>query len=203
VKEKRDSTWEDIDMLEGDPAHRSMSMCNARFKPFWLTVEALEWEGLWDKGVFKKWNRSDLLKNDCVFTSRYVYKIKRSDKTGAAYRFKARLIVRGFEMEKGKDYLQNFSPTPGIAIARIITSIAAANDLELHSIDIEQAFLQADKLMEGVNGRYFINPPPGDQMLTTRILCMKCCDLYTEIPRRQEPYIKPWMPFSRAKVLIP
>jgi len=39
--------------------------------------------------------------------------------------------------------------------------MAAANDLELHSIDIEQAFLQADKLMEGVNGRYFINPPPG------------------------------------------
>jgi hypothetical protein len=70
--------------------------------------------------------------------SRYVYKIKRSTKTGAAYRFKTRLIVRGFEMEKGKDYLQNFSPTPGIAIADIITSIAAANDLELHSIDIEQ-----------------------------------------------------------------
>ena len=38
-------------------------------------------------------------------------------------------------------------------------------------------------------------------MLTTRILCMKCCDLYTEIPRRQEPYIKPWMPFLRAKVV--
>jgi hypothetical protein len=50
-------------------------------------------------------------------------------------------------MEKGKDNDQNFSPTPGIAIARIITSIAAANDLELHCIDIEQAFLQADKLM--------------------------------------------------------
>jgi hypothetical protein len=30
--------------------------------------------------------------------------------------------------------------------ARIITSIAAANALELHSIDIEQAFLQADKV---------------------------------------------------------
>jgi hypothetical protein len=61
-------------------------------------------------------------------------------------------------MEKGKDYDHNFSPTPGIAIARIITSIPAANDLELHSIDIEQAFLQADKLLEGANGRYFINP---------------------------------------------
>ncbi len=35
------------------------------------------------------------------------------------------------------------------------------NDLEIHSIDIEQVFLQADKLMEGVNDRYFINPSPG------------------------------------------
>jgi hypothetical protein len=45
-------------------------------------------------------------------------------------------------MEKGKDYDQNsdqnFSPTPGIAISCIITSITATNDLELHSIDIEQ-----------------------------------------------------------------
>jgi hypothetical protein len=49
----------------------------------------------------------------------------------------------------------------GIAMARIMVSLAAANDLELHSVDIEQAFTQADKLPEGVNGRYFINPPPG------------------------------------------
>ena len=33
--------------------------------------------------------------------------------------------------------------------------------MELHKIDIEQTFLQADKLDEGVNCRYFINPPPG------------------------------------------
>jgi hypothetical protein len=37
------SIWEDIDMLEDDPAHRGMTMCNARFKPFWLTVEGSEW----------------------------------------------------------------------------------------------------------------------------------------------------------------
>ena len=54
-------------------------------------------------------------------------------------------------MEKGKDYDQIFSPTPGITISRIDTSIVSANYLELHSIDIEQAFLQADKLLEVVN----------------------------------------------------
>ena len=40
-------------------------------------------------------------------------------------------------------------------------STAIANGMELHEVDIEQAFLQADKLDEGVIGRYFIDPPPG------------------------------------------
>jgi hypothetical protein len=58
-------------------------------------------------------------------------------------------------MEKGVDYVDNFSPTPGLAVARLMMSLAIVNDMELHKIDIEQAFLQTDKLDEGVNGRYF------------------------------------------------
>jgi len=77
-----ESIWEDIDMLEGDPVHWGMEMRNTRFKSFWLTTETSKWEGLWDKGVFKKWNFSDLLKNDRVFTSRYVYKLSGQSKLG-------------------------------------------------------------------------------------------------------------------------
>jgi hypothetical protein len=47
------------------------------------------------------------------------------------------------------------------ALVRIMVSFAPANNLELYSVDIEQSFTQADKLPEGVNGRYFINPPSG------------------------------------------
>ena len=64
-------------------------------------------------------------------------------------------------MEKGVDYVNNFSPTPGVAVARLMMSLAIANNMELHKIEIEQAFLEADKLVEDVNGRYFINPLPG------------------------------------------
>ena len=106
-------------------------------------------------------------------------------------------------MEKGKDYDQNFSPTPGIAIARIITSISAVNDLELHSIDIEQAFLQADNLMEGVNDRYFINPPPGSPDTNNK-------DIVYEVLRPSygnslspRALHKTMDDFLRAKVLIP
>jgi hypothetical protein len=70
--------------------------------------------------------------------SRYACKIRRPAETGAVYRFKARLILRGSEQEKGKKYDKKICSTPGIAIARIITSIAAANDLQLHSTDIRE-----------------------------------------------------------------
>ncbi len=69
--------------------------------------------------------------------------------------------MRGFQMEKGVDFDDSFSPTLGLAVGRFMLSLAVANDYELHACDIEQAFLQADKLPEGVNGRYFIQPPPG------------------------------------------
>ena len=87
-----------------------------------------------------------MLSNDRVFTSRYVYKLKQSAVTGEVYSFKARLIVRGFQMEKGVDFDDSFSPTPGLAVGRFMLSLAVANDYELHACDIEQAFLQADKL---------------------------------------------------------
>ena len=159
--EPLDTIFDEIDLLEEDPPHRGVAMRNARFRPYWIQAEEKEWQGLWDKGVFKKWSRKDLLSNDRVFTSRYVYKLKRSATTGEVYRFKARLIVRGFQMEKGVDFDDSFSPTPGLAVGRFMLSLAVANDYELHACDIEQAFLQADKLPEGVNGRYFIQPPPG------------------------------------------
>ena len=159
--EPHDTIFDEIDLLESDPQHRGAAMRNARFRPYWIQAEEKEWQGLWDKGVFKKWRRKDLLSNDRIFTSRYVYKLKRSASTGEVYRFKARLIVRGFQMEKGIDFDDSFSPTPGLAVGRFMLSLAVANDYELHACDIEQAFLQADKLPEGVNGRYFIQPPPG------------------------------------------
>jgi hypothetical protein len=64
-------------------------------------------------------------KNDRVFTSRYVYKLKRSAITGEVYRFKARLIVRDFRMERGVDFDDSFSPTPGLAVGRFMLSRAA------------------------------------------------------------------------------
>jgi hypothetical protein len=55
---------------------------------------------------------------------------------GLAQRMDTSYCTRFRDGER-KGYDQNFSPTPGIAIARNITSTASgANDLELHPVDI-------------------------------------------------------------------
>ena len=149
-----------IDMLQPDPAHRGAAMAS-NFRPFWLTAEQEEWAGLWQRKCFKVWKRADLARNDRIFTSRYVYKLKRDAITGKVSRFKARLIVQGFKMQQDVDYNDTFSPTPGSTATRVVVSIATAEDMELHSVDFTQAFIQADRLPEGVNGRFFVTPPPG------------------------------------------
>ena len=149
-----------IDMLEPDPAHRGSALASS-FRPFWLEAEKLEWDGLVERKCFKRWQVKDLLKDDRVFNARYVYKLKRDATTGLVSRFKARLIVQGFRMQKDLDYNDTFSPTPGSTASRMMISLATSQDWELHSCDFTQAFIQADRLPEGVNGRFFIRPPPG------------------------------------------
>jgi hypothetical protein len=135
-----------------------------------------------------------LLSNDRVFTSRYVYKLKRSAVTGEVYRFKARLIVRGFQMEKGVDFDHSFSPTPGLAVGRFMLSLAVANKYELHACDIGQAVLQADTLPEGVNGRYFIQPPPGSPTQITEMSCTRFAALFMVTPLHHALCTRPWTP---------
>jgi len=107
---------------------------------------------LWKRNCFKVWKRSDLAADDRVCTSRYVYKLKRDAISGKVSRFKARLIVQGFKMQQDVDYSDTFSPTPGSTATRTIISIATAEDLELHIVDVAEAFIQTDRLPEGVNG---------------------------------------------------
>jgi hypothetical protein len=151
----------DLDMLEPNPPNRTHAMRNERLRPFWVQSEEKEMQGLWKRGCFKKWNRRDLDPTDRVFGSRFHYNIKRDGRTGRVTNCKVRLVVMGNRMKEGEDYDDSFAPVPHATVARNIISIAAALDLELHSCDMAQAFIQADKLDEGINGRVFIRAPLG------------------------------------------
>eukprot|EP00961_Rhodomonas_salina_P279988 3782338-Rhodomonas_salina.2 len=64
-------------------------------------------------------------------------------------------------MKEGLDYQDAFAPVPHTTIGQMLMSMAAADNLHLHSVDLTQAFIQAERIPEGPNGRIFITPPPG------------------------------------------
>jgi len=81
-----------------------------------------------------------------------LHKLKRDTISGKVARFKSRLIIQGFKMQQDIDYNDTFSPTQSSTATQTIISIATAEDLELHSVDFTQAFIQADRLPEVING---------------------------------------------------
>jgi hypothetical protein len=66
------------------------------------------------------------------------------DGNGMVYRFKARLVVNGDRQEFGVDVNETYAPTATSAARRVLLSMAAQLDLEVHQADIKTAFLHGD-----------------------------------------------------------
>lgn len=85
---------------------------------------------------------------------RLVFKAKTDDQNRIS-RFKARLVAQGFRQQEGVDYFETFSPVLRAESLRFLISVAAQNNLEIHNLDVKNAFLQAD-----LNEDIYVEIPP-------------------------------------------
>ena len=136
--------------------------------------------------------------DDRVFNASYVYKLKRDATSGLVSRFKAHLIVQGFCMKKDVDYNDTFSPIPGSTASRMMISLATSQDWELHSCDFIQVFIQADRLPEGVNGRFLSAPLLAPQTMRINTWSTKSCAHFTACPALHELFTRPLTVTSRV-----
>ena len=101
------------------------------------------------------WSLTTLPPNKRALTSKWVYRVKfRSD--GSTERYKARLVIRGFQQVEDKDYKHTFSPIAKLTTVRSFIALATAKGWPLHQLDINNAFLRGF-----IDEDIYMYPPEG------------------------------------------
>jgi len=119
--------------------------------PHWIAAEQAELDSLTSKGTF---DFCDVPKGHYAIRSHFVYKIKRRP-DGSIDRYKARLVVNGNSQRPGT-YGETYAPTAKLASVRLGVSLATLEDLDIHQMDVDSAFVQAD-----VDEELYVRLPDG------------------------------------------
>jgi hypothetical protein len=109
-------------------------------RPHW--VEAIKAEGK-SLQLHGTWTLVELPKGKKALTARWIFKVK-YDENGNVERYKARLVIRGYEQEKYVDYEEIFAPVLRLDSVRVLLALVAFYDLECHQMDIDTAFLNGE-----------------------------------------------------------
>ena len=73
----------------------------------------------------------------------WVYRIK-TNSDGTVEHYKAHLVAQGFSQKPHLDYTETFAPVAKFASLHTVLALAAAEDMEVHHMDISSAFLNGD-----------------------------------------------------------
>ena len=85
----------------------------------------------------------ELPKGKRALRNKWVYKLKLGD-GGNPPRYKAKIVVKGFQQKKGVDFDEIFAPVVKMTSIRMVLSIAASMNLEVEQLDVKTAFLHGD-----------------------------------------------------------
>ncbi|RVW83913.1 Retrovirus-related Pol polyprotein from transposon TNT 1-94 [Vitis vinifera] len=88
------------------------------------------------------WQLTKLPVGKKALHNKWVYRIK--NEHDGSKRYKARLVVKGFQQKEGIDYTEIFSPVVKMSTIRLVLGMVAAENLHLEQLDVKTAFLHGD-----------------------------------------------------------
>ena len=122
----------------------------------WQEMMAREWHALVEMETF---TLCDLPPSRKSINCKWIYKVKKLA-DGSVDRLKARLCAVGTSQREGVDYEATFAPVVRLENLRSVLAYGAVNDLEIHQMDVDSAFLngilEEEIYMKQLKG--FINP---------------------------------------------
>ncbi|KAJ6992892.1 Retrovirus-related Pol polyprotein from transposon TNT 1-94 [Populus alba x Populus x berolinensis] len=89
------------------------------------------------------WELVELPKGMKKIGVKWVFKTKLNER-GEVDKYKARLVVKGYEQRQGIDYSEVFSPVARWDTIRMILSLAALRSWEVFQLDVKSAFLHGE-----------------------------------------------------------
>ena len=122
--------------------------------------EAEQWQQAMDEEIASlmannTWTLEELPPGLQAIPVKWVFKVKTAA-NGGAERYKARLVAKGYRQREGIDFDEVFAPVSKYATLRTLLAIVAAEDLELHQLDIKTAFLNGT-----IEEDIYLQQPPG------------------------------------------
>jgi Reverse transcriptase (RNA-dependent DNA polymerase) len=97
--------------------------------------------------------------------SRWAFRVSREP--DGSIKFRARIVAKGFSERRGIDYFETFAPTVSLKSLLVLLHLAASRDWEIRSIDIGNAYLEADLDTEI---HMELPPEPGQPRRVVRLL---------------------------------
>ena len=98
----------------------------------WLSAMQDEMHSLHENHTYEL---MELPKGKRALCNKWVYKLKPGD-GGNPTSYKARIMVKGFQQNKGVDFDEIFAPVVKMTSIRTVLSIAASMNLEVEQLDV-------------------------------------------------------------------
>ena len=121
-------------------ALKPTSLAEAKWCPGWLQWEQGIWEELATLKKAGTWELIDPPMGMNIVGFKWIFRIKK-DVVGNVICHKVHLVAQGFSQVPGIDYFNMYAPVAKLASTCTVLTLATCLDLELHQINIKDAYL--------------------------------------------------------------
>jgi len=137
-----------------DPVTYQNAVKHPKLGPKWLEAVRKELHSLHLNYTWDYIRLEDVPSDVKPISSKWVFKTKQP--SGGGIRYKARLVIRGFEQIPGVDFDETFAPVAKLSSLRMLLALAAIHDWEIDQMDVVTAFLNPE-----VDGDVYMAMPDG------------------------------------------